>query len=73
MSVYIGAIKSNYIESLRQEIVNGGNWSNENANWFTLFKPSENRYMIVINDKNYFYKNSSTAAKRLGQLLNRGY
>lgn len=73
MAVYIGAIRNEYIQSLKEEILNGRNWENYYYDWYTLFKPSENRYIIVKNDKYYFYKNANTAAKRLGQLLNRGF
>ena len=73
MSVFIGGIRNANIQSLKDEIANGGQWSNESADWFTLFRHRDAKYIIVIRGKYHFYKNIDGAAKRLSQLLNRGY
>ena len=60
-------------QEIKLQLLNGQNFSNESANWFSLCKPSQNIFLIVINDKNIFFKNIDSAAKRIAQLLNRGY
>lgn len=73
MSVFIGAVKNELIQSLKQQIADGGQWGNEVADWFTLFRHKDRMYLIEIRGKNYFYKNIDSAAKRLAQLIKRGY
>ncbi len=54
-------------------LINGGQYENEAANWYTLSKPSDNRRIIVINDEFKFYKNIESYAKRILTLMKRGY
>ena len=60
-------------QEIKLQLLNGENFSNESANWYSLCKPSQNIFLIVIREKNIFFKNIDGAAKRISQLLNRGY
>lgn len=55
------------------QLIAGNNFQNDSANWVSFCKPSENRFWIIVNDKNEFFSNINQAAKRIKQLINRGY
>lgn len=73
MAVYIGAIRNQFIQDIKERILNGEQFGNESANWFTLFRVKDRMFVIDINEKMYWYKNIDSAAKRVAQLINRGY
>ena len=58
---------------IKSALLKGQNFGNEVANWYSVCKPSENIFWIVIGERNLFCKNIDSAAKRIAQLLNRGY
>jgi len=60
-------------QEIKTAILEGVNFGNEVANWYSLCKPSEKRFIIVIGERHLFCKNIDSAAKRIKQLLNRGY
>ena len=60
-------------QEIKLSLLKGQNFGNEVANWYSLCKPSENIFLIVIGERNLFCKNIDSAAKRIAQLLNRGY
>ena len=57
---------------IKSALLKGQNFGNEAANWFSLCKPSENRFWIVIGERNLFCKNIDSAAKRICQLIKTG-
>lgn len=59
-------------KEIKQAILLGKNFSNENLNFFTLCKSSENRYILVLNDDYFFYKNVDLISKRIFKLMNTG-
>lgn len=59
-------------QEIKQAILDGKNFENEAANWYTVFKPSENLYWIVIGDRDLFCKNLESATKRVKKLMNTG-
>jgi hypothetical protein len=58
---------------IKNALLEGKNFGNEASNWYSLCKPSQNRFWIVIQDRNIFCKNIESAAKRISQLIKRGY
>jgi hypothetical protein len=60
-------------QEIKLALTQGQNFQNEAANWYSVCKPSENLYWIVIAERNVFCKNIDSAAKRISQLINRGY
>ena len=60
-------------KDIKAALLNGQNFGNESAGWYTLCKPSEGRFIIVIADKYVFCKSIGSAARRIFQLINRGY
>jgi len=60
-------------QEIKTALLEGHNFENESANWYSLCKPSQNIYWIVIQDRNLFCKNIDSAAKRISQLIKRGY
>jgi hypothetical protein len=60
-------------QEIKVALLEGQNFSNEAANWYSVCKPSDNRYWIVIGERNLFCKNIESAAKRIAQLINRGH
>ena len=60
-------------KEIKSALLKGQNFGNEAANWYSLCKPSENIFYIVIGERNLFCKNVDSAAKRILQLINRGY
>jgi hypothetical protein len=59
-------------QEVKTALLNGENFGNEVANWYSLCKPSENRFWIVIGERNLFCKNIDSAAKRISSLMKRG-
>ena len=59
-------------QQIKSALLEGKNFGNELANWYSYCKPSENRYWITIGDKNLFCKNIDSAAKRIKKLINTG-
>ena len=58
---------------IKTALLEGKNFGNDSSNWFTLCKPSENRFIIMIGDKILTYKNVDSTAKRVLRLINKGY
>ena len=60
-------------QEIKLALLEGKNFGNEAANWYSVCKPSENLFWIVIGEKNLFCKNIDSAAKRIAQLIKRGF
>jgi hypothetical protein len=60
-------------QEIKSALLEGQNFGNEAANWYSVCKPSKNLYWIVIGEKNLFCKNIDSAAKRILQLINKGF
>lgn len=60
-------------QDIINEILNGSQFANESANWWSVSNPKNKVFMISINDKDFFYNNIDSFAKRIVQLLKRGY
>jgi hypothetical protein len=60
-------------QEIKTALLEGQNFGNEAANWYSICKPSKKLFWIVIGEKNLFCKNIDSAAKRISQLIKRGY
>ena len=60
-------------QEIKLAILQGQNFGNDAANWYSFCKPSENLFWIVIGERNFFYKNIQSVSKRISQLIKRGY
>ena len=60
-------------KQIKKSLLEGQNFQNEAANWYSLCRPAENLFWIVIGEKNIFCKNIDSAAKKISQLIKRGY
>lgn len=60
-------------KEIKLALLEGKNFGNEAANWYSLCKASENLFLIVIGERNLFCKNINSAAKKISQLMKRGY
>ena len=61
------------IQEIKSALLEGQNFGNEAANWYSVCKPSEKLFWIVIGERNLFCKNIDSAAKRISQLIKRGF
>lgn len=62
-----------FFNDIKTQIQQGAQYHNEAADWWTIFRPSENFFMICVRGEDKFYKNLDSAARRTAQLLKRGY
>jgi hypothetical protein len=60
-------------QEIKEALLDDKQFGNESANWFTLCKASQNLYLIVIKERNLFCKSIDSAAKRISQLIKKGY
>jgi hypothetical protein len=60
-------------KEVKQALLNGQQFGNEAANWYTVVSITKNMFWIVIGERNLFCKNIDSAAKKIAQLINRGY
>lgn len=60
-------------QEIKLALLEGQNFGNEAANWYSVCKPSEKLFWIVIDERNLFCKNIDSAAKRISQLIKRGF
>jgi hypothetical protein len=60
-------------KEIKSALLEGQNFGNESANWYSVCRPSENLFLIVIAERNLFCKNIESAAKRISQLIKRGF
>lgn len=60
------------VEEIKEQLLQGEQFENPAADWFTICKPSGNLFWIVIRGKDYFYKNIDSAARRIFKLMNTG-
>lgn len=60
------------ITEIKSKLLNGENFYNESSNWFTLCKPSENRFIIMIGEKIKIYNNINSISKKILKLINKG-
>lgn len=60
-------------KEIKSALLEGKNFGNETANWYSVCRPCENLFWIVIGERNLFCKNIESAAKRISQLIKRGY
>jgi hypothetical protein len=66
-----------YYQEIKEALRNGEDFNNEKEDWATSNFPATDgcrgSYLIFIGDKIFGYKNLSSYARRVKQLLNRGY
>ena len=62
-----------YFQEIKTKLENGEQFENTSADWYTLNNPNQNRRIIVIGTESFFYKNMDSYAKRVKQLINRGF
>jgi hypothetical protein len=60
-------------QEIKSALLEGKNFGNEVANWYSVCRPSEKIFWIVIGERNLFCKNIESASKRISQLIRRGY
>lgn len=60
-------------KQIKKSLLEGQNFRNEAADWYSLCRPSENLFWIVIGEKNIFCKNIDSASRKISQLIKRGY
>ena len=58
---------------ITNELKSGTQFGNEAANWYTINRPQENFFMLVLNDKNYFFHSITKYAKRVARLMKTGH
>jgi len=63
------------VQEIKTELLKGKQtqYGNEAADWFTINRPEENERIIFFGTSPRFYKNIDSYAKRIFQLINRGY
>ena len=59
--------------AIKSALLNGNQFQNDAANWYSLCKPADNRFILVINEETKIYKNIDSISRRIYQLLKRGY
>jgi hypothetical protein len=59
-------------KEIKKSLLEGQNFGNEAAGWYSICRPSESLYMIVIGERNLFCKNIDSASKRISKLINTG-
>jgi hypothetical protein len=57
---------------IKTALTNSQQFGNETANWYTLCSVKRNYFIIVINDKEVFFKSLNAAARRISKLINTG-
>tara|TARA_B110000285_G_C15011643_1_gene556742 strand:- start:679 stop:903 length:225 start_codon:yes stop_codon:yes gene_type:complete len=62
-------------QEIKVELLKGKQtqYSNENADWYTVNRPNENTRIIFFGGEPKFYKSINSYAKRISQLINKGY
>jgi hypothetical protein len=60
-------------QEIKSALLEGKQFANERANWFTICRPTEKLFCISIGERNVFCKNIDSASKRIAQLIKRGY
>jgi hypothetical protein len=60
-------------QEIKSALLEGQNFENKAANWYSLCVPRRNLFWIVIGERDLFCKNVDSAAKRISQLIKRGY
>lgn len=60
-------------QEIKSALLEGQNFGNEASNWCSVCRPSENLFWIIIGERNLFCKNIESAAKRISQLIKKGY
>ena len=60
-------------QEIKKALENGEQFENQSGNWWTLNNPKKNLRIIVRGGEMFFYKNMGSYAKRVKQLINRGY
>jgi hypothetical protein len=60
-------------QEIKTALLQGQNFANEAAGWYSVCRPNENMFWIVIGERNLFCKNIDSAAKRISQLIKRGF
>jgi hypothetical protein len=65
-------------QEIKSALLEGQQFGNDTANWFTINRPSTNRpservFWIVIGERYLCCKNINSAARRISQLIKRGY
>jgi hypothetical protein len=60
-------------KEIKKCLLEGQNFGNEVAGWYSICRPIEGLYMIVIGERNLFCKDIDSASKRISNLINRGF
>jgi len=61
------------IQEIKDALLEGKNFGNEAADWYSVCRPSENLFWLVIGERNLFCKNIDSAARCISRLIRRGY
>ena len=59
-------------KEIKLALLNGEQFGNEAANWFTICRIKENLFMLVIDDENIFFNNIDKYARRILKLIKTG-
>jgi len=62
-----------FTQQIKEQLLNGEQFQNELADWFTLNNPSRGLRIITIKGEDKFYQDINSYAKRVSQLIKRGY
>ena len=62
-------------QEIKAELLKGREvqFGNESADWYTVNRPEENTRIIFFGTEIKFYKSIDSYAKRISQLVKRGY
>jgi hypothetical protein len=77
MSIFLGAVSNQY-KQIIDDLNNNDkvSYGNEVAGWFATARKKDKLFIIYYtlpNEKDVFYKNAESWAKRITQLFKRGY
>jgi|TARA_R110002111_G_scaffold236907_1_gene298239 hypothetical protein len=61
-----------FFQEIKEALIKGEDFNNESADWATQ-NCGFGALIIWIGDTPFFYKNFTSYAKRIKQLINRGY
>lgn len=59
-------------KEIKLALLNGEQFANEVAGWFTICRIKENLFMLVIDDENFFYNNIDKYSRRILRLIKTG-
>jgi hypothetical protein len=63
-------MKNTQTNRIKQDLINGVQFGNDVANWYSLVSVDKNFFMLDIRGELKFYKNIDSVAKRINRLMN---